>query len=86
MDDIVLGVREILDDYAKLAKPAANLELKTDLFATGLDSMAVVNVMLALEERFDIEFPESRLTRAAFADIQSIATAVRQALEDLYVA
>jgi acyl carrier protein len=37
-----------------------------------------VQVMLALEEGFDIEFPDAMLTRSVFKSIDSIASAIAQ--------
>jgi acyl carrier protein len=42
----------------------------------GLKSFALVQLMLALEAEFDLEFPESRLTRRSFSDIRTIATCI----------
>jgi len=67
------AIREILATYGRLNRPAAELAVDADLFTVGLDSQAVINVMLAIEERFDFEFPENRLNRATFATIKSIA-------------
>ena len=53
--------------------------MDADLFEAGLDSQAVINVMLAIEERFDFEFPEDRLNRATFASIRSIIDVVDSA-------
>ena len=41
-----------------------------------MTSHASVNVMLALEGEFDIEFPDHLLTRAVFASIGAIQAAV----------
>jgi len=73
------AIREILAAYGRLNRPAAEIALDADLFAVGLDSQAVVNVMLAIEERFDFEFPENRLNRAAFTTLRSIAEVVENA-------
>jgi acyl carrier protein len=37
--------------------------------------------MLALENEFDIEFPDSHLTRDAFRSVRSIADVIRQLVE-----
>ena len=47
-----------------------------DLYRAGMTSHASVNVMLGLEDEFDIEFPEERLTKATFTSINSITEAV----------
>ena len=46
-----------------------------------MTSHASVNVMLALEDRFDVEFPDRMLKRSVFESIASIAAA----LEELHV-
>ena len=75
-DHIDAAVRDVLARHGRLAQPAADLRPDADLFALGLDSQAVVAVMLAIEERLDFEFPESRMTRATFASIGAIIAAI----------
>ncbi len=41
-----------------------------------MSSHASVNVMLALEDAFDVEFPDSMLTRNVFESIVAIAAAI----------
>jgi acyl carrier protein len=43
-----------------------------------MTSHASVQVMLALEEAFDVEFPDSMLTRSVFGSIASISAALEQ--------
>lgn len=52
------------------------LAVDADLYQAGMTSHASVNVMLALEDHFDVEFPDRMLTRAIFESIASIAAAV----------
>jgi len=70
------AIREILATYGRLNRPVAEISADADLFIAGLDSQAVINVMLAIEERFAFEFPEDRLNRATFTTIGSIADVV----------
>jgi acyl carrier protein len=49
---------------------------KADLYELGLTSHASVDVMLALEDEFDIEFPEEVLKKATFASVHNIAQVV----------
>lgn len=72
-------IRAILAEHGWLPVDAASLAEEADLYAAGLTSMASVNLMLALEERFDVEFPERMLRRKTF---ESIA-AIRDALSEL---
>lgn len=69
-------LREVLADTARLAVPIDTLALDTDLHASGLSSMATVNVMLGIEEKFDIEFPENLLKRETFQSIRSLLQVV----------
>jgi acyl carrier protein len=47
-----------------------------DLYAAGLNSHATVNLMLALEDAFDIELPDRLLRRTTFASVGAIAKAL----------
>ncbi|MBA2516630.1 MAG: acyl carrier protein [Solirubrobacterales bacterium] len=71
-------VRKILIDHARLATDANTLDAHADLFDAGMTSHASVNVMLALEDRFDIEFPDEMLKPSVFANIAAITAAVEQ--------
>jgi acyl carrier protein len=48
----------------------------TDLFGAGMTSHASVNVMLALEDAFDIEFAEEMLKKSTFESIAAIRASV----------
>ena len=72
-------IRAILREHGRLAVDVASLEDQSNLYEAGLTSHASVSLMLALEERFDVEFPDRMLRRGAFA---SIAT-IRAGLEEL---
>lgn len=69
-------VREVLAAHGKFPQDAHALDADADLYREGLTSHASVNVMLALEDEFDIEFPEEMLTKATFTSIRSISDAV----------
>lgn len=69
-------IREILSNHARLPVDPATLSEGADLYDAGMTSHASVNVMLALEEGFDVEFPDSMLTRSVFGSIASICAAL----------
>ncbi|WP_394940693.1 acyl carrier protein [Psychromicrobium sp. YIM B11713] len=71
-------IRETLSDHAKLAVGIDDVAADGDLYAAGMTSHASVNVMLALEDEFDIEFPEKMLTKNTFSSINSIASALTE--------
>jgi acyl carrier protein len=74
----IVAIREIVTQHGRLSVDVNRLEDDGDLYASGLTSLATVNVMLALEDRFDIEFPETLLSRKTFASLEAIAEAVAQ--------
>ena len=71
-------IRAVLARHGKLAQDAATLPEDADLHQAGMTSHASVNVMLALEGEFDIEFPDHLLTRAVFASVAAIRAAVEE--------
>jgi acyl carrier protein len=72
----VTSIRALLDAHARLAVPVASLGDGDDLYEAGLTSMATVSVMLAIEESFNVEFPEAMLGRRTFASVSAIAAAL----------
>lgn len=69
-------LRQILAKHGRLAVPVDSLTETTNLFASGLDSLAIVNVMLAIENTFDIEFPDEDLKRPTFASLAAMKAAI----------
>ncbi len=70
-------IRDILVKYASL--PAAvDLDQNADLFSAGMSSHGSVLLMLALEDTFDIEFPDNLLNRKSFSTIAMIEQVVAQ--------
>ena len=65
-------IREILAEAGRLAVPVDTIDADADLFTAGLDSLAIVNVLMRVEEQFDIELPDEMLQRKTFATIASI--------------
>jgi acyl carrier protein len=74
-------IRAVLDAHAKLRSPAADLADSADLYAAGMTSHASVNVMLALEDAFDVEFPDELLTKHTFCTVQTIREALTGLVE-----
>jgi acyl carrier protein len=72
------AIRKLLAQHGHLSVSAGDLGADTDLYQAGITSLATVNFMLALENHFDIEFPDALLSRKTFASLQSIAQAVEE--------
>ena len=70
------AIRAILVEHARLSVPVVELGNGSDLFEAGLTSLTTVNVMLALEDRFDVEFTDRMLGRRTFGSIDTLAQAI----------
>jgi acyl carrier protein len=73
MDD---EIRRLLGEHGRLPVDITTLTTDADLYQVGLTSHASVNVMLALEDAFDVEFPDSMLRKGTFESIDSIHAAL----------
>jgi len=75
-------IRKVIGVHGRLAADATRIARDDDLYRVGLTSHASVNLMLALEDEFDVEFPERMLRRQTFESIASIAAAVDELCPD----
>ena len=73
---MVEKIRKILADHGRLNKDPFTLEEGADLYQAGMTSHASVNVMLALEGEFDVEFPDAMLKRSVFESVAAIRAAI----------
>ncbi len=71
-------IRRVLDEHARMPIDAESLADDADLYEAGMTSHASVNVMLALEDAFDVEFPDHMLKRSVFETIAAIAGALSE--------
>jgi acyl carrier protein len=74
-------IRAVIDEHGRLPVAISTLNDDDDLYEIGLSSHASVNVMLGLEEAFEIEFPDALLRKGTFRSV----TAIREALGSLGV-
>ena len=72
-------IRDVLAAHGRMAVDPHQVDDQADLYELGLTSHASVDVMLALEDEFEIEFPETMLRKSTF---ESVA-AIRKALDEL---
>jgi acyl carrier protein len=79
--NVTESIHRILDAHARLGAPAASLAQDADLYAAGMTSHASVNVMLALEDAFEIEFPDALLTKLTFCTVANIHSAIASVRE-----
>jgi acyl carrier protein len=82
LTDSEATIRRVLRDHARLAVDADKIAADADLYQSGMTSHASVNVMLALEGEFDVEFPDHMLKRNVFRSVSSIDRALRELIAD----
>lgn len=71
-------IRQVLEEHGRLSVDLATLADDADLYQAGMTSHASVNVMIALEDTFDVEFLDSMLKRSVFESVDSIARALTE--------
>jgi acyl carrier protein len=69
-------IRKVLNAHGRLTVDPTGVDAGADLYDLGLTSHASVNVMLALEDEFDVEFPDETLKKSTFASIDNIEQVV----------
>jgi acyl carrier protein len=70
-------IRAVLGAHGRIAGDPLQVDSQADLFELGLSSHASVNVMLALEDEFGIDFPDEAMTKSTFASIANIERIVQ---------
>lgn len=76
MSSTDMKIRDVLIEHGRLPVEVETLGDTDDLYESGLTSHASVNVMLALEDTFDIEFPDSLLRKGTFESVAAIRAAL----------
>lgn len=72
------AIKNVLAKHGRLSVDVSTLDTKADLYESGLSSLTTVNLMLALEDQFEIEFPEKLLSRKTFQSIESLDQAISE--------
>jgi acyl carrier protein len=72
-------IRRVLRESGHLAVDVDGVSTEEDLYECGLTSHACVNVMLALEDEYDFEFPDYLLRMSTFQSVGAIIGALGEA-------
>lgn len=72
------AIRDIVLQHARLSCDPSRLTSDANLYDLGLTSLTTVNLMLALEEHFDVEFPQQMLSRKTFESIRALAESIEE--------
>ena len=71
-------IRSAIADHARIPTDISAISDSEDLYQAGMTSQASVNVIIALEDAFDVEFPDRMLKRSVFESIDAIASALTE--------
>ena len=71
-------IRPIVAAHGRLLVDVDNLGDDADLYEAGLTSLSTVNLMLALEEHFGVEFLDRMLGRKTFQSIRALSDAITE--------
>ena len=69
-------IRSIVEAHAGLGPDFKDFDDSADLYRAGMTSYASVVLMIALENEFDLEFPDAMLSRNVFESVETIARAI----------
>ena len=61
----------------RLLETQPGFNADSNLYDSGLDSMAIMQLLILLEEEYGVAVPESELTRQNFSTVRSVARLVR---------
>ncbi len=61
----------------RLLETSAPLDAGTDLYTLGLDSMAIMQLLILVEEEYGVALPENTLTRDNFSTAHQLAHLIR---------
>ena len=79
---MIEDIRAIVKEHGRLPVDVTTLGEEADLYSAGLTSHASVSLMLALEAKFDLEFPERMLRRKSFESLAAIKAAISELLTE----
>jgi acyl carrier protein len=62
----------------RLLETGPGFNADTDLYSVGLDSMAIMQLLILVEEEYGVALPECALTRQNFTTVRNLADLIRK--------
>lgn len=82
MSELKEKIRSCLVEHLRMVNDPQEIPVDADLSTLGLTSMAATNLLIDLEDEFDIQFPDSMLTPEVFHAVNSLEEAVASLLDE----
>lgn len=70
-------LKELVVEHVKTLESVDQVANDSDLGELGLDSFSGLNLLLDMEDRFEVSFPEEYLTAEVFSSPMTLAAAIR---------
>lgn len=69
-------LKELVVEHIAALDSVDQVDEQSDLAALGLDSMSALNLLMDMEDEFNVEFPEEYLTAEVFQSPATLAAVV----------
>ena len=76
MNEIITRLKPLILEHLKLVETTDQIGDTDDLTTLGMDSMAATNMMIDIEDEFDIHFLDEMLTPETFKSAESLSLAI----------
>jgi acyl carrier protein len=80
LSEVMAALVDLVAEVLELETSAVEAAIEAET-GTALDSLDVVEILVALEERFGIQFPDDAVTSEALETLEELAAYVRQFIE-----
>ena len=74
MDELLV----LLRPYLKYVQPSDHVTIDEDLVSSGLDSMGSIDLLLEIEEHFNIIIPDEQLVDETFATPRALWAVIKE--------
>ena len=69
-------IRELISGIIKTTEPIDNYGADNDLQSIGMDSLTFVRIVVEIENRFEIEFPDDKLVMTESGTINQLCAVI----------